>query len=431
MKISKIVICLALVLSTPYCSYAQIGKAAKQVSKFFSKKGTKEAVLDASKSAAKKAGEATSKSIAKKTTKELAEEAAEKVVLMNAPMSLSGRSLKKVAREDLQLLQRQGMKKALSHNLERVAAKKITGTTGKAISRVSVLSENAGEKFLIKDLGTKGGKEGLEKVSNNKLLLKSQKSAAKKGGIRASRTIIGKEALESIGNRSIREMVSGLEKKCGPNFAIDNLKVMKQGKETIIEFAGTRSRMSIKDGLITAKSGSIAKSTSAGTVIDGELNQFLINKIPNTRYKVDDYIIYETDHLGMTKYVEAHSSELYKRMQQAGVYHSGIDKGTREQLLKQFGDFDPNTVDYGHLLRREIGGPNESINALPMLHKKQGSGSRWFKLEEKEVKACKAGKDVKSKMWIEYSPDRKSFSIKVEKIIDGKTITEAPFTDLI
>ena len=66
-----------------------------------------------------------------------------------------------------------------------------------------------------------------------------------------------------------------------------------------------------------------------------------------------------------------------------------------------------------------------------MLHKKQGSGSRWFKLEEKEVKACKAGKDVKSRMWIDYSPDHKSFSIRVEKIIDGKTIKEPPFTDLI
>ena len=430
MKISKMVICLALAFATPDYSYAQIGKAAKQAVKVFSKKTAKESAEAAGKSAVKKTGKAAGKSMAKKTAKELAEETAESVIVRNAPMSLSRRSIKSVTKEDIQLMRRQGMKKVLSHNMERVAAKKMSGTTWKVISRASVIGESSGERFLIKDLGTKGSKEGLERFSKKGFMLKSEKSAAKKGGIRASRTILGKEALNSIENRSIREMIESLEKKCGPNFALDNLKVMKQGKETIIEFAGTRSRMSIKEGVITAKSGSIAKSTSTGKIVDGELNQFLINKIPNARYKVDDFIIYETDHLGMTKYVEAHSSELYKRMQQAGVFHSGIDKGTREKLLKQFGEFDPNTVDYGHLLRREIGGPNESINALPMLHKKQGSGSRWFKLEEKEVKACKAGKDVKSKMWIDYSPDHKSFSIKVEKTIDGEVITET-FKDLI
>lgn len=83
--------------------------------------------------------------------------------------------------------------------------------------------------------------------------------------------------------------------------------------------------------------------------------------------------------------------------------------------------------DYGHLVRREIGGPNETINALPMKRELQRSGSKWFDLENQEVTSCELGKEVISDIKIKYYKDH--YEITVTKKIDGKKVT-AVFKDL-
>ena len=83
--------------------------------------------------------------------------------------------------------------------------------------------------------------------------------------------------------------------------------------------------------------------------------------------------------------------------------------------------------DYSHLVRRELGGVNESINAVPMPHVDQGSGSRWFTIEDAEIKKCKeylasngASGRVTSVIDIKYVPDGSALKLDVKKMQNGK-----------
>ena len=419
MKIFKYLLCLLLLVVAPQIGYCQIGKAVKQASKIFMKKGAKEGADAAAKGA--------SKAVAKKTTKELAGEAAELSIKKNVRKSLTYDVMDAASRQDIFQLEQLGAEKLLRRKLSKEIAEKASRSV---IRQGDVVIAVPVENQLFRKMGTRESRQILEKSTRQELRVHGEKSAAKKAGIRAGKTFKGIEALNKLDDMpALKQLVSGFEKKLGPNFALDNLVVRRAGKETIVEFAGTKSVVRIKNGVIAAKSGSIVRKTPAGNVVEGELNQFLNNPLPNTQYVVDDFIKYETNHLGQTIGLEVNTSKLFQKMQREGLSHGDIHGETRNELLKRFGDFDSNSIDYGHLFRRELGGPNEAINALPMKKEMQRSKSKWYKFEQKEVDACKSGKDVKMKMRIDYSPDGK-YSVFVEKQIDGKTYRQV-FTDLL
>ena len=241
------------------------------------------------------------------------------------------------------------------------------------------------------------------------------------GGVALS----GDEAYNTLKDTpDIQELVKSIHNMSTSYFPMDNLQVEQMGAVTGICFEGTASSMYVKGDTIYAEPGSFK--------IDGqdrgEVNQFLCNVLPQKVYFVEDGLVsYETDLCGNVVEVRSRSSQLFRKMRESGKErNSEFDSGMKERFFDKWG-VSNSEYDYGHLVRREIGGPNESINALPMKCDFQRSGSNWFELEELEVQACKNGQRVLSEMKIKYFDDH--YEIKVKKVIDGVETIEV-FGDL-
>ena len=430
MRIFKPILILMLLTAAPAPGYSQVGKAVKSVTKQLFKKGAKESAetagKKAAKGAAKKAGKEAAEQTAEKTARELGKEAAERVINLNASKALTRETAEGMARKGASRLEKAGIEKAMKVGLDRVAVK----NANKTVSGLGRTMSTAGS--ATRKLGNTESVKALENASKSQLKEKGRAMAIRKTTIRASKSFSGEAALKVLdGAPAVKRKVLDLEKLLGPPmFARERLIVEKSGKETIVKFADTKSIIRIKGNTIYANSGSVSKVLPDGTrIVEGELNQFLNKPIADSKYVVDKYLTYYTDNLGKTKRIETDLSKVYQEMMNNGVEHSRIHKETREQLLKSFGDF-PEGVDYGHIIRRELGGLNESINALPMKKEMQRSGSRWYKMETDLVKACTSGKSVKTTHTIEYLPNGK-YSINIEAIIDGKVKKYPPFKDLI
>lgn len=219
----------------------------------------------------------------------------------------------------------------------------------------------------------------------------------------------------------IQKSVRDLNKFSSSFFRMEDLCVEQVGKSKKIYFKGTKTSMEIEGDVIKAQPGSFTVNGKSY----GQVNKFLSNPLPDKTYLVEDGLItYRTDKLGRVKYIKCESSDLYNSLRHKNIIRNGTyDSKDKDELFAKWNmpGSDNSQYDYGHLVRRELGGPNELINALPMKKSLQRSGSEWFKLENDEINACKAGKKVSSEMKITYLENGK-YEISVKKVMDGRTV---------
>ena len=396
MKIFKYLLCLLLLVVAPQIGYCQIGKAVKQVSKIFMKKGAKEGA----EATAKGAG----KAVMKKTTEELAGEAAELSIKKNVGKSLTYDVMDASFKQEMLQLEKLGAEKLLRRKLSKEIAEK----TSKGLMRqgdlvVAVPIENQ----VFRKMGTRESRQILEKSKRQELRLHKDKSAAQKAGIRAGKTFRGIEALNKLDDiPALKQLVSGFEKSLGPNYSLDKLVVHKSGNHTIVEFLETNSRIEMKGAKFFATAGNVPGNNA--------LNEFLNHPLPNSTYLVDKYLTFTTDAKGRTIFMECHSSEMAKSVKRSSL--------ARQNQIESVTNKDGKTGIHhsGHLQQHSTGGPDESFNMLPMNSELQ-RGGRWAKFEREEREAITAGYDVWTKRTISYG-ENGSYSIKSElKTIDKKT----------
>lgn len=294
------------------------------------------------------------------------------------------------------------------------------------IAEVCQLSPSEQRK-LLKKIET--DREYAKKFRNNPYTETSEWKASKigKSGKVAIKVLTGKDAYNSLSDLpDIQKLVLSVHNYSTSYFKMDNLCVEQIGKIRRIYFKGTNSSIEVEGNIIKALPGSFTVKNQG---VNGEVNRFLCDLLPNKTYIVEDGAIsYSTDRYGRVVSVKCYSSELYNKML--------TQNKTRNRQLSDIvkNDFftkwkvSNSDYDYGHIVRREIGGPNEAINALPMKRNLQRPGSRWFDLEELEVKSCELGKEVISDIKIKYYKD--SYEIKVTKNIDGEKVAEV-FNDLL
>lgn len=298
-----------------------------------------------------------------------------------------------------------------------------------AVEVVEKTAVKKASKQAIKKSARKAGKAAT-KLSNSADDIAKGAAKASKVAKRRPVPFIRYSGMKALKNMKAFPELTGyltkFEKNFGPNFNIDKLAIKRTIKGMRIEFKGTRSSIMVrKNGTVYASGGSVVKYTKKGRQFVGELNEFLEQPLPNTRYVIDDYINIFTNEDGLPKRVEVNSRKLYSRKIKGHFDRGDKFSDYSKQMLYSKFDINPSGIDYGHLVRRELGGINEIINALPMRAELQRSGSRWYELEMLEINACKGkAKKVKGIMDIEYSKDLSKYSVKVQKIIDGVVHTE-------
>ena len=265
-------------------------------------------------------------------------------------------------------------------------------------------SKRITDPSLSKTIGTALTKTILQRGARDSLAVMNQVEVARKSAIRDKRTFHGGEALDQLNDfpaliRQIRRMT--MEK--GPLFALDNLVVTKagSGKNRIVEFPNTNTRIEIRGNAFYAKGGS--------TPGRGAMNEFLNGPVPNGVFFVDEHLKYVTDSKGRTVQVECFSSELSKSVTRTRMARENQTRVVEAKGGKQ------GVHDSGHIQQYSTGGINEDINLLPMRVKQQRGGA-WANLEKKEREAIEAGNRVSSKKTITYNPDG-SYTIHVDLTI--------------
>lgn len=404
---SKVVFCICLVLALPLTGYCQIGKAIK---------GLGETVEAVAKKTAKKAGREIGEEAVEKTVKEVAGEVSERAIAKNASKKLVNNAPELTLKGTAKDISRVGAEKAIRSGLKIVDAHSIRLTDHQLTYAGSKTGSSALSRF-----GTAESCKVFEREAKEAMKDKGAKIAAKRSGIRASRTLIGEQAMKDLDELPrVKSSVEQMMKKSS-YFQVENLSVEKLGKKRIVQFNGSISKIEIDEkGVIIAKGGSTKEV--------GQMNEFLNNPMPNTTYRIDNFCIYKTDARGRTIYSECHSSELSK-----GFVRNDLASENSTALVLQKGG-KQGVHDSGHIQQHSTNGPNESINLLPMKSSLQ-RGGRWANLEKMERDAISEGKDVISKKTISYNDDG-SFVINVELIIKDlitgkvKTITKPPFSDL-
>ena len=377
---------LVFVLFSVFASvncYSQVGTASKEVGKKIGH--------SISKKAAKKTAEKFSKEAAEKTAKESAKRAA-KETSKKAAAKTSKEAAEKSSKEAAQSMTKKGVEKAAKETAEK-AGSKAAKNTAKQTAKESTSG-----------VASKEAKEATEKTVKNNL-----KKQAAEEGVELGTKKVGKEAMKELDDMpALKEVIEKLQKKSPEYYKTEDLIVTKKKGKTIIEFKGKPDKIEVQGNVIKAKGGSTAEN--------GGLNQFLNDPMPNQNYKVDNHITYKTNSAGKPTEIECHSSELSKK-----VTRTGRDSGTQKEILEA-SNVKSNTHQSGHLVQNSVGGPNEKINQLPM-RKEVNLGKEWTELEKMERDAISQGKDVRTKMKINYHADG-NYDIEKTLIIDGVSKTK-------
>lgn len=377
---------LVFVLFSVFASvncYSQVGTASKEVGKKIGH--------SISKKAAKKTAEKFSKEAAEKTAKESAKRAA-KETSKKAAAKTSKEAAEKSSKEAVQSMTKKGVEKAAKETAESVGGKAAKNTVKQTA------------KESTSEMAKKEAKEVSEKTVKNNL-----KKQAAEEGIELGSKKVGKEAMKELDDMpALKATIEKLQKKSPEYYKTEDLIVTKKKGKTTIEFKGKPDKIEVQGNVIKAKGGSTAEN--------GGLNQFLNDPMPNQNYKVDNHITYKTNSAGKPTEIECHSSELSKK-----VTRTGRDSGTQKEILET-ANVNSSTHQSGHLVQNSVGGPNEKINQLPM-PKEMNNGGLWKQLESDELEAIKKGKDVWTKMKINYKSDG-SYDIVKTLIIDGIPRTE-------
>jgi hypothetical protein len=386
---------------------AQATQVVKTVSKWFGKKAAKEGAEE----------------VAEQGVKAISKDMAQKAITKNAANAIYKPSAT-LARKNLQEYAATNIGKTFTTKLGKELGEGALKTMSKEFAQqIGKSSSKEFQELFIKRLGTESTQEVGEWTAKKTLKESAAKNIAKKQAAKTAARLTGVDAFKALDDMpDIKKQVIKLQQQSPTYFTTDKLFVEKVGKSKVVGFEGTPSKIEISpNGTIRARGGSYSKN---GVVI-GDMNEYLNNPLPNTRYETEGGLLnFHTDQFGKTAYVECHSSELYKTMKNNP--RGTLAKENQTPLVIKKGG-KKGVHDSGHIQQRSMGGLNESINLLPMKSQLQQHG-RWAKLEGEERKAIAAGKDVWSRKWITNNPDG-SYSIKVELTIDGKKITKV-FDDL-
>lgn len=154
-----------------------------------------------------------------------------------------------------------------------------------------------------------------------------------------------------------------------------------------------------QDGTFVAKSGCNKGAENWAP------NHALDRPEPNAKYEIpNDKIGAKIDSEGRTKYVEQELNE-----DTINKERPNLDAQRREGIgLKPH-----DGLDASHILGKQMGGPNENINLIPMIRELQEQGSDWANYENKEASITRnflkenPGKKLIRTREIEYYPGTK------------------------
>ena len=400
-NIIKCFLCISLLVATPAQeANAQVGQAVKSatktVSKWFGKKAAKE----------------TAEEVAEQGFKTISKEIAQKAITKNATNAIFDSSTK-LSREALEEVTYTNINKTLSKKVGKEITEGALKITSKEFAQqLGKVPAREAQEIFLKKLGTEATQETYEQTAKKSLKEAGEKNVAKKKAARTAARITGADALKALDDMpQLKKQIKEIQDMSPAYFTTDKLYVETVGNTRIVGFEGTRSKIKVlPNKTIRAEGGAIVKD---GKTI-GEMNEFLNNPLPNTRYETEGGLLnFQTDELGRTVSVDCHSSELNKSISKQGISRS--DK-------LHTGNKGSNAYNSGHIQQRSTGGLNERINLLPM-NAKENQHGKWARIEGKERKAINAGKDVRSRKIIKYNDDG-SYAITVELTIDGKTTTE-------
>lgn len=248
----------------------------------------------------------------------------------------------------------------------------------------------------------------------NKLKYNSVNSITKEimnNNVNSNVELVGDEALGFLKNNDsdMEKLVKKISSTKGPLFTKDNLKrTPLKDSEYKLEFKGTTS------SIIVDKNGDI-RGNSGGTKDNGQLNEFINSDshLKNRTYIVNDCQLHKTDNEGRVVYCEANRNKMYNSpIKISPQRHTSTQEIARENL---------EGYDGGHIFANSTNGCNNTINQIPMPKESNRSGD-WKKLEEKEGKWIKEGKNLITKRYITYknSGSKVPQSIKTINIVDGK-----------
>ena len=406
--IYRCVLCVLLLVATPTNEVnAQATQVIKSVSKWFGKKAAKEGAEE----------------VVEQGVKAISKDMAQKAITKNAANAIYKPSAT-LARKNLQEYAATNIGKTFTTKLGKELGEGALKTMSKEFAQqIGKSSSKEFQELFIKRLGTESTQEVGEWTAKKSLKESAAKNIAKKQAAKTAARLTGTDAFKALDDIPMtKEVIEQLQKKSPAYFNTEKLYVETVGNVKVVGFDGLPTKMEIlPNGTIRARGGSYFKNG----VVKGDMNEFLNNPLPNTKYETEGGLLnFQTDQFGKTSYVECHSSELHKTMK--NTPRSRLAEKNSTQLVQKKGGQE-GIHDSGHLQANATGGLNESINLLPMKRGKNRGGP-WKKLELKELNAIKNGQDVWSRKWITYNPDG-SYSIKVELTIDGKTITRT-FPDL-
>lgn len=400
--IYRCALCVLLLVATPTNEVnAQATQVIKSVSKWFGKKAAKEGAEE----------------VIEQSAKTISYEMAQKVIVKNSAAAIVNPA-SKFSRNALTDFTSANIKRTMMSKIgSEISESALKATSKEFAQQIGKSSSKEAQELFIKRLGSESSQRSFIFTTKKSLKEASENNLYKRLTARTTARLTGVDALKALDDiPQVKKTIQKLQQQSPAHFTNDKLYIEQIGKSRIVGFEGTPSKIEITPkGTIRAQAGSTKKV--------GEMNEFLNNPLPNTKYETEGGLLnYQTDNIGRTSYVECHSSELSRTVQRGGL----AAENSTELVIKKGGK--QGLHDSGHIQQRSMGGLNESINLLPMKSNLQQHG-RWAKLEREERKAISAGKDVWSRKWITYNPDG-SYSIKVELTIDGKTTTPKPFDDL-
>lgn len=204
---------------------------------------------------------------------------------------------------------------------------------------------------------------------------------------------LNKEEQKKVGN-----LIKCLE-NCKSNigylksFKPEDVEVYRNGNEELVIKHKEFDRIKItigKDGNYYADSGSRKGK-------DGSQNQFLNVCLSNATYIVDKSIKFCTDDLGRTFYAEVIDMD---ELQNQISNRAEVDKKTQKSIRKN-GNTDDES---GHIIAKNLGGPNEAINQIAM--KKDLNRGKWKSLENNLSNNLKDLKYFKIKVFYEEKSKR-------------------------
>lgn len=408
-NIIRCILCISLFITVPTPNAnAQVGQAVKSVSKtvgkWFGEKAAKEGAEE----------------VIEQSAKTISKEMAQKVIVKNSAASIV-HPASKFSRNALTDFTSANIKRTMMSKIgSEISESALKATSKEFAQQIGKSSSKEAQELFVKRLGSESSQRSFIFTTKKSLKESAANNIAKKQAAKTTARLTGADAFKALDDMpQTKEIIKQLQKKSPAYFNTEKLYVETVGNVKVVGFDGLPTKMEIlPNGTIRARGGSYSKN---GVVI-GDMNEFLNNPLPNTKYETEGGLLnFHTDQFGKTAYVECHSSELYRTVQRGDL----PSQNKKELVIKKGGK--AGIHDSGHIQQRSMGGLNESINLLPMKSQLQQHG-RWAKLEREERKAIAAGKDVWSRKWITYNPDG-SYSIKVELTIDGKTITKV-FPDL-